>query len=561
MSNFSAFKLFYDNFLYRNNVMIQYDIINKYLNKIIETLKIATTIYHDDAKLYIDNLTKYQSIIKDQLDKIMDEYPYFFEKYYELYNRYTKTNNTVADMPFVISCSFYNDYGRENINEDYVQRFTSLEKKRFRERAKKMSFIEYYKEALKDFDTDAYDTLINLLDSFINTNIRVNLSFEDNKNVYIKDIKKIMLTNSRVLEKAKLNDDYNILKEKMELVYKGCFKDIDRNLERELSDYLLFIYEDKRKYNSDFYDSILTNDLNYGLYKDFVSKEKKYKEKYEKIFASRKIVVPNRVSIAPGFRSKLISIYYDDIFILECSTKVNKLIEKINGIKSLAWDIEDIIWEYILFKASHSSYLKRNNTVRYAIINSLYKLYNPKDLLNKYETIRKELVDFLENNKDLSAKIELKMKDFDKLLSKKDIIQNIYNRRKEFILEKGMDNIASKTRDYDTRDYDLYVIAETLTVEDLLVLFKELSKNKKIESKDLIEYICQCILLIKNPNYSLDNINYELIGDVSRTYLNLEYEINLDDDIYLNKRDQFNVLYDSYLSTSSFNKLKGEYKL
>ena len=132
MNDFSAFRLFYDDFLYRNNVMIEYDKINKYLNKIIDTLKVATTIYHDDSKLYVDNLTKYQSKIKNELDKIMEVYPYFFEKYYELYSRYEITNNTVADMPFVIACSFYNDYGSPDIQNDYVQRFSSLDKKRFR---------------------------------------------------------------------------------------------------------------------------------------------------------------------------------------------------------------------------------------------------------------------------------------------------------------------------------------------------------------------------------------------------------------------------------------------
>ena len=43
--------------------MIEYDKIHKYLNKIIDTLKVATSVYHDDSKLYVDSLTKYQNKI------------------------------------------------------------------------------------------------------------------------------------------------------------------------------------------------------------------------------------------------------------------------------------------------------------------------------------------------------------------------------------------------------------------------------------------------------------------------------------------------------------------
>ena len=46
--------------------MIEYDKINKYLNKIIEILKKATTVYHDDEGLYVENLTKYQNGIKKE---------------------------------------------------------------------------------------------------------------------------------------------------------------------------------------------------------------------------------------------------------------------------------------------------------------------------------------------------------------------------------------------------------------------------------------------------------------------------------------------------------------
>lgn len=561
MKTFSAFRLFYDNFLYRNNVMIEYDKINKYLNKIIEILKKATTVYHDDEGLYVENLTKYQNSIKKELDNIMDVYPYFFEKYYELYNRNVDNYNTISDMPFVISCSFYNDYGNNDVQDDYVQRLTSIDKKRLRDKAKKMSFIQFYKEVLKDFNTTSYDVLIDLLDYFINIDISIKISFEDNKKKYMNDLKKLLITNQRVLEKTKLNDDYNIIKDKMELVYKGCFDNFQERLELELNNYLLSLYENKKKNSSDFYDTIVTNDLSYGLYKDFVVKEKRYKEKFDKIYANKQNVKPNSITVAPLLRKRLIKIYYDSRFLFEKEKSIKILGEKINGIKSLAQDIKDIIWEYILFVSSHTDYLKRNNTVRYAIINTLYQLYNPNDLLIRYDKVRNELVDYLKQNSDLSNKLELNTTNFEELLSQEDIINDIKKRRKEFIINNAADNLVSKCNDYDTREYDLYYMASDLDINELREIYNELRRNTKIEANDLLNYICQCILLLTNKKYDLNKPDYELISEVARSYLNIEYEISLDDTVYLNKRDEFNIAYDAYLVQSSFHKLKGDFRI
>ena len=561
MMNFSAFKLFYDSFLYRNNVMIEYDAINNYLNEIIKVLKKATKLYHDDKGKYVDSLTAFQAQIKDELDKIMRVYPYFFEKYYELYDRNVENNDTVTDMPFIIACSFYNDYGSSKVLDDYVERLSSLDKKRLRNRAKNSSFIQYYKETLKDFTSDNYAALIDLLDHFINCDIKINLSFDDNRTNHQKDIDKILVVNRKAIEESKNSDDYNLLKDKIELIYKGFFNDFDGNLKRELDNYLLHVYEERKKNSSDFFDNIIVNDLSYGLYKDFISKEKKYKEKYDKLYAKNQVVKPNDVNIAPRFRKKLIRLYYDVRFSFNDEKSLKSIGEKINGLKALAKDLESAIWEYILFKSSHSDYIRRNNSVRYAIINSLYNLYNPYDLLDRYECVRNKLLSFLNSNKDLSNKMEIKMYGVEGLIDKNSLLNNIINKRYAFILDNAFDNISSKTKDYDTRDYDLFYIARDLDVSLLVELYKELARNNKIENRCLIEFISQAILLVNNPNYSLDNPDYEMVGDVAREYLNVEYSVELDDCVYIGKRDKFNIAYESYLKSSSFHKLKGDFRI
>ena len=104
-------------------------------------------------------------------------------------------------------------------------------------------------------------------------------------------------------------------------------------------------------------------------------------------------------------------------------------------------------------------------------------------------------------------------------------------------------------------------MASDLDINELREIYNELRRNTKIEANDLLNYICQCILLLTNKKYDLNKPDYELISEVARSYLNIEYEISLDDTVYLNKRDEFNIAYDAYLVQSSFHKLKGDFRI
>ena len=46
-------------------------------------------------------------------------------------------------------------------------------------------------------------------------------------------------------------------------------------------DYLLCVYENKKKNTSDFYDSIVTNDLDYSIYKDWPTVRKTFPSEYD----------------------------------------------------------------------------------------------------------------------------------------------------------------------------------------------------------------------------------------------------------------------------------------
>ncbi len=561
MERFSAFKLFYNNFLYRNNVMIEYSKIDSSINKIIDVLKSSVNLYHDDKELYINNLTKYQSKLKKELDKIMDTYPYFFEKYYELYTRYVNSNDKVEDMPFVISCSFYNDYGYNSIDDDYIQRFSSIEKKRLRSKAKGVSFLEFYKMILEESNKDYFKGLVYKINEFLNVEVDIKKSFDQNKDIYIKDIKSLLSLNKRVLDKAKLSEDYNIIKDKMEFIYKDCFNDFGYKLEREIDKYLLYLYEVTSKNSNDFFDSIIVNDLDYNIYKDFVAKELKYKDKYDRLFEKNQVIVPNKINIAPSIRSNIIELYYDKRLYVKDLNDINKLIEILNGFKSLTVDIENHIWNYILFKASHTSYLGRNNNVRFAIINKLYEIYKPYDLLDRYEKNRLRVFDYITSNNDIMNQLDIKIKDYTRISGKEDILKRLLDKRKAFIIKNANKNIYSLSEDYDTRDYDLYYISNGLDVDTLVEIFNKLVGNNRIDSNKLVEFIAQCILLEKNNNYLVNKPDYEMISDMARNYLKREYNVGLDDVIYMSNRDKYNVLYDEFLANSMFNKLKGKYNI
>ena len=104
----SAFKLFYDEFIYKRNVMVNYVNIDCNINRIRELAFQIRNTYRGNKDEYIKILNDIHLKLKEELKEINKVEPYLFEVYYVIYkNKVTIGTDSVFEMPFVIATSFY----------------------------------------------------------------------------------------------------------------------------------------------------------------------------------------------------------------------------------------------------------------------------------------------------------------------------------------------------------------------------------------------------------------------------------------------------------------------
>lgn len=155
---FSAFKLFYDQFIYKENDSISYVNVDRNINLIREMTIEVRRMSKRDLGLYQTKLNRANKRIKEQLDEIYKLNKALFELYYLLYKSCVDMcSDKLEDMPFIISCSFYDDYRLDNKSVDelesssyVVPKYSSLEKKEIRSKAKGLSKLEYFVSLIKD---------------------------------------------------------------------------------------------------------------------------------------------------------------------------------------------------------------------------------------------------------------------------------------------------------------------------------------------------------------------------------------------------------------------------
>jgi hypothetical protein len=120
MSNFSAFKLFYDEFIYKNNSLVSYAKIDKNIDSIKELINTIRNCSKIDVANYMSVLSKCNKKLKKELDTILTENKTLMELYFLMYKaRLEVCNDKVADLPLIISNSFYNDYRLDD--KDFIE--------------------------------------------------------------------------------------------------------------------------------------------------------------------------------------------------------------------------------------------------------------------------------------------------------------------------------------------------------------------------------------------------------------------------------------------------------
>lgn len=497
MKKVSAFKLFYDEFVYRENSNISYALIERNIEKIRElTLELRKTS-KVDVDFYMVKLDRANSRIKEQLNEMYKANVALFEYFFLLYKSCMEMcNDKVLDMPFLISCAFYEDYRLDNKTAEelesspyVVPKFTSLEKKEIRNDAKGMTKLEYFVKKLSNSENvSQYTKFIDKARAIMNTKPTINESHNDyfaRGENFLKDFDVIC---SRLEEKAKLNGDYEIVSDYMEVVFRKKFNDWSVELKKVALEYLDKNYKKMKESNEIKGCFNLANDISFESFKDLTEDLIQEKEKYMKLFENGKfspVEIMDDTYISK-FKENLINSFFDKRYInsLNDDSSVMEYVDRTIDIYNLAEDLGNQIFERIMFDASHSPSLKRNNDVRSAIITKIYDLYNPIYLLALFEKAKNGFESLLANNsskfiKDYNAKLTEKKLQYDfhgPLPTMKSIKTKILDRRKEFIVEHCITELKSRDllESYDTRNYDLEIVAKDIEINEMITLYDQI---------------------------------------------------------------------------------------
>ena len=158
------------------------------------------------------------------------------------------------------------------------------------------------------------------------------------------------------------------------------------------------------------------------------------------------------------------------------------------------------------------------------------------------------------------------------LVTKKDILENLKSIEYNFIHTNYRDNLISKSELYDTREYDLLVIDEDLSIKDMITLYESIKKeikeleidNSELFQNLLINYVAHSIIKKKNIVYDETDKELEesILKDISLEYLNTNYVdgVVIDKISKTRRKNEFLILFEEYKNNSAFNKLKGKYK-
>ena len=384
---FSAFKLFYDEFVYKEdktlkNISRNIELIRSSVLKIRNTSPL-------DKEYYMMILNRCNHRIQCQLDEIYSLNPYVFEYYYMLYKtRVLDTNEQVKDMPFIISCSFYDDYRlddksfEELSNSDYViPKYNSLEKKNIRTEAKKGSQLLFILNLIKEHkDGYRFQRLVSIMnemfhdlkpngESHYDYIGRVEESIGYYQHVFVRELNKLSGT---LLELD--------LKEKMEIVYrKRPSFDYDF-LVSLIKEHFDMLYQEYMENGNLIKNYMTGNSISYASYKEVITTLTKEKNQYLKIYlkGTYESVVSYDTSDISRFKTTLMNAYFDIRYMNQYYPldTVEDYVRRAIDFYDLSEVLEVQLFEKVSFDSSHSKKLGRNNDVNSAIMEKIYYLYD-----------------------------------------------------------------------------------------------------------------------------------------------------------------------------------------
>ena len=551
VTKFSAFKLFYDEFIYKENEKVSYLNIKRQIKKIRElTLKIRK-VSKKDLITYNAKLNRYNQRIRTYLYEIKDLENNLYKVYFELYKQKIEiTNDTINEMPFIISCSFYEDYKFDNKNYENIEndiflipRFTSLEKRNIKLDSKDLEIHEYLIKLLKESE---YKNRYHRFIKELLTNIEQKPKKKETHYEFFTRIEpslnKLKKLSYKLEEKTKNNGEYEIIVNKLYIAYKTKFINWSEEIINYVKKYLDIKYKEL-KYNKD--EILEVSNINHISYEEYLEiKESLINEKnnLDELYNNKKIdiIKLHEKEYKKEFREKLMNDYYNPIYYININekTKVEDLVERTINLYKISDYLIEILMKKDKFDASHSNIFVRGNDANSQINKIIYKLYNPYDILKKYDNVRKTILEIIDKKNDeeqiLYNKL-LKDRKFElnyhgPIPTIRIITTKLNEKKKEFIIENFKKEICTLSNEYDTRNYDLTIIASRLNTNEMINIYNlikyditdgaisvnhnKLNKNQLFYLKKLQEYITINIKIKLNLEEDLVDICTKYLKDI-----------------------------------------------
>lgn len=581
---FSAFKLFYDEFVYKENINVSYLKVKRYIDRIRKYTTYIRRFSKNDIELYTLKLNRINKRFKTIFNNILIIEPSFFEYYLTLYKSKVKeSNDNLKEVPFILNTSFFDDYRYDNKNynlEDekiLIPRYTSFEKRKFKEKAKQLEKLDFFCELLTKSEFSSQYRLflrkINYLKIQRPNYDESNFNYFKRLDCHFKSIDRM---SAILTEKAKKNGDYELIRNVMMLVYKEDFSDWVSSIQTIIKNYIDKQYNTLKK-NSDVLTTIkLTNTISYESYLSYVEELTSEKEKFERQFANNTFAGIKSFdnSDVGKFKELLVNNYFDKRYMMdlnENSSEIDFVNFEVN-LFMLSFDLENQLFEKKLYDASHSKNLRRNNDVDNALINKMYELYNPFLLLKRYNKT-KDLFEKMLNAQNESFKQKVsslfisKKQELDlhgPLPSSRVIKTKLNDKLKKFILDNVRNELVSfdKKNEYDTRNYDLSMLTDDLSINEMNKLYEMMKYNIiNVDDKIRNNILTDQELIKEAQSFVCKDIykkidNKTSIKDICITYLN-EQPLFIDNDnsnYGVNDISNFVTYLEKFKENSKWNK-------
>ena len=201
-------------------------------------------------------------------------------------------------------------------------------------------------------------------------------------------------------EILKTTDDFEKISEVMQIAYRKKFilnNDILNEMVKLHFDTIFNRMKEDKKLRGQFN---VSNDISFETFQELTDEFIQEKENLMKAYEKNEFEPISSIddSYVSKFKELLINSFFDKRFknSIKDENSINQYVERAISLYNLANDLENQIFEKVMYDASHSPELKRNNDVRSALIRKIYELYNPFYLLSYYEKAKNEFLNLLE---------------------------------------------------------------------------------------------------------------------------------------------------------------------